>query len=134
MSVKDQLTPYLNRFDILLKQNENASLEITCHNGKVIVNLKHKLSETLTTENKPTSNEHMEKKVKTSQFNRLQMRAIARAEKAKQDLAKYLKEAENAKLEAEHAKNEAAKSVQEQENSKTKSRKANIGLSRLKHK
>ena len=76
----------------------------------------------------------MEKKVKTSQFNRLQMRAIARAEKAKQDLAKYLKEAENAKLEAEHAKNEAAKSVQEQENSKTKSRKANIGLSRLKHK
>ena len=128
MSVQDQLAPYLNRFDILLRNNENASLEITCNKGNVVVNLKHKLEKTIATDNFPT----LFKYVKPSQFSRLQKREIARAvearkglkeqqqieENAKQELANYVGKAEKATLEAEHARQQAAKALQYQENAK----------------
>ena len=141
MSVQDQLAPYLNQFDTLLRNNENASLEITCNNGNVVVNFKHNLDKTKTTEHLRNLN----KFVKTSQLNRLQKRAISRAEEArkglqeqqkieknaKQELAIHERQAEKATLEAEHARQEAAKALQVQDNDKTKARQAKTELSRL---
>ena len=43
MSVKDQLSPYLNRFLILCEQKSNVKLELCCDNGQVSVNLLHAL-------------------------------------------------------------------------------------------
>ena len=53
MSVQDQLAPYLNRFDILLRNDEKASLEITCNNDNGVVNFKHELDKTIITEHLP---------------------------------------------------------------------------------
>ena len=61
MTVQYQLAPYLNRFDLLLKQNEKASLKITYNLGKVVVNLKNELIKTMKADILLTSNENLEK-------------------------------------------------------------------------
>ena len=43
MSVKDQLSPYLNRFLIFCEHKSNVKLELCCDNGQVSVNLLHTL-------------------------------------------------------------------------------------------
>ena len=115
MSVKDQLSPYLNRFLILCEQKSNVKLELCCDNGQVSVNLLHALevvSPTIPDEiqKKEKYSEILKKKnIGTSQLNRLQRRAFERAEEAKKEAKLQQEIAEQAKLEAEEARCEAGK-------------------------
>ena len=121
MSVKDQLSPYLNRFLILCEQKSNVKLELCCDNGQVSVNLSHALEVV-----SPTSPNEIQKKEKyseilkkknigTSQLNRLQKRAFDRAEEAKKEAKLQQEIAEQAKLEAVEARHKAEKAKKEAE-------------------
>ena len=121
MSVKDQLSPYLNRFLILCEQKSNVKLELCCDNGQVSVNLLHALevvSPTIPDEiqKKEKYSEILKKKnIGTSQLNRLQRRAFERAEEAKKEAKLQQEIAEQAKLEAVEARCEAEKAKKEAE-------------------
>ena len=43
MSAKDLISPYLNRFVVLLHQHSTAKVELSCEDGKLSVNLFHDL-------------------------------------------------------------------------------------------
>ena len=43
MSAKDLISPYLNRFVVLLHQRSTAKVELSFENGKISVNLFHHL-------------------------------------------------------------------------------------------
>ena len=63
MSVKDQLSPYLNRFLILCEQKSNVKLDLCCDNGQVSVNLLHALEVV-----SPTIRDEIKKRKNTVKF------------------------------------------------------------------
>ena len=95
MCVKDQVSPYLNRFLIICKQKFNMKLELRCDNGQVSVNLLHALEVVSRTipdkiQKREKYSEILNKKnIGTSQLNRLQRRAFERAEEAKKKKQSY---------------------------------------------
>ena len=103
MSVQELLAPYLNRFVFLHQLNASAKLELICEQGKLTVNIKHELGEVEqaslhVTSKAPLYKNVLKKNVPISQFNRLQKRAIARAEEAIKETKKqqeFDKEANN---------------------------------------
>ena len=115
MSVKDQLSPYLNRFVLLCQQKSNVKLELCCDNGQVSVNLSHTLGVVSSTSpnefpKKEKYSEVLKKKnIGTSQLNRLQRRAFERAEEAKKEAKLQQETAEQANMEAAKARCEAEK-------------------------
>jgi hypothetical protein len=115
MSVKDQLSPYLNRFVLLCQQKSNVKLELCCDNGQVSVNLSHTLGVVSSTSpnefpKKEKYSEVLKKKnIGTSQLNRLQRRAFERAEEAKKEAKLQQETAKQAKMEAVKARSEAEK-------------------------
>ena len=113
MSVKDQLSPYLNRFVILCQQKSNVKLELCCDNGQVSVNLSHTLGVVSSTspyefpKKEKYSDVLKKKNIGTSQLNRLQRRASERAEEGKKKAKLQQEIGEQAKLEAVEARCEA---------------------------
>ena len=81
MAAIAQVTPYLNRLVILLKQNASSKLEIHCKSGELSVNFYHAFGSFEETPAKLSST--FSGVVKTnSQLKRLKKRAAERAEKA----------------------------------------------------
>ena len=116
MSAKDLISPYLNRFVAINEQKSTAKLELCCKDGKVVVNFHHDLGLIEETIPRPQSklpaySDILKKGVSTSQLNRLQRRAEARAEKVRSDTELQQKIAENAKMEAEKAVADAEKAT-----------------------
>ena len=104
MSAKDLISPYLNRFVVLLHQHSTAKVELSCEDGKLSVNLFHDLGvvEDATPEPVPNPREplyanFLKKNIKQSLLSRLQKRANARAEedraetKVQQEIAAQVK-------------------------------------------
>ena len=91
---------------IILQQQYNAKLELTCSGGKVNVNFSHEIENTFNDVSKPVSH-HSEvgkQSVKISQYRRFQKRAERRAEQAKVNAEEYKLIAENATKEVEQTK------------------------------
>ena len=137
MSVKDQLSPYLNRFVILCQQKSNVKLELCCDNGQVSVNLSHTLGVVSSTspyefpKKEKYSDVLKKKNIGISQLNRLKRRAFERAEEAKKE-AKLQKEiAEQAKMEAVKATCEAENVKLEAEDVSTNNKDTNTNNSEL---
>ena len=137
MSVKDQLSPYLNRFLILCEQKSNVKLELCCDNGQVSVNLLHALEVVSPTipnkiQKKEKYSEILKKKnIGTSQLNRLQRRAFERAEEAKKEAKLQQEIADQAKMEAVKATCEAENVKLEAEDVSTNNKDTNTNNSEL---
>ena len=126
MSAKDLISPYLNRFVVLLHQHSTAKVELSCENGKMSVNLFHDLGvvEDATPEPVPNPREPLyanvlKKNLKQSQFSRLQKRANARAEEARAETKVQQEIAANARIECDKATRDAEKAREEAENAKS---------------
>ena len=123
MSVQALVALYINRIVTLINEKSTAKLEICCKAGEVNVNISHDLGVVEVphieqTPKKTVYNDMLKKNVNVSQFNKLQKRALARAEEAKvamtaqqeitrnvqSNLAKATPETEKVEQEAEQAK------------------------------
>ena len=88
MAIQEHLAPYLNRFDLLFKQNATAKMVLSCDKGNVSVNILHDFGVVVQTAqpakqpDKQPYSEILKKNVKPSQLKRLQKRASTRAEEA----------------------------------------------------
>ena len=110
MSVKDQISSYLNKFVALVNHKSDAKLELICKGGHVTVNILHDLGvveETINpSETKPTYTDILKKNVSLSQVNRLYRRSLARTEEVREAIIEQNKLTETAKVVLETATKE----------------------------
>ena len=139
MSAKEQLAPYLDRFVGLVNQHATGKLEISCKDGKIIVNITHEIGDVVETSAIDSSkissySEALKKNPNTvnfSQMKRLEKRALSRAEEARKATKEQQTIAEDAKVEllkakqvAEKASHEAEEAQKETEYAKQKAEEA----------
>ena len=102
MSVKDQISSYLNKFVALVSQKADAKLGLICKGGHVTVNIVHDLGivedTIIPSGTKPTYTDILKKNVNLSQVNRLHRRSLAQAEEVREAIVEQNKLTENAKI------------------------------------
>ena len=107
MSVKDQISSYLNKFVALVNHKSDAKLELICKGGHVTVNILHDLGvveETnIPSETRPTYTDILKKNLSLSHVNRLHRRSLARTEEVREAIIEQNKLTETAKVVLETA-------------------------------
>ena len=88
MSAQKFIDPCFNIFVTLISLKSTAKLELNCKDGEVTVNFFHELGKPEEANpkldiNLPSYSNILKENIKPSQYNRLQRRACARAEEAK---------------------------------------------------